>query len=548
MSTVRTEQVLFEPRRAVYPEALVMSIREAVLWTTLAVLVFAGVAIHFGAIDCNDGYQYVSIAENISTTGQVATSLVHFDTERAHAEIPAPETWLPPGYSAVIYLVSRLGPGRELAAEIVSVLGAVLVALFLCRLCPVIGCSVNATRFPVFLWIASSYAAAYSRTLASESLFTAAVTAAILLLLVSDQSLRRHDAVPTTLISAFVLSGLSSWIRYAGYFIFCGFLLYALLLLFMNVKRKIVVYASLLAGGSIIAALLLRNIVLTSSWQGSNTTPFSSPVLETASISVRAFIKLIFGDDARTHIWLPIIGGCTVILLSAAALLNARRRLPASRPLYILMSLLCVYCALMFFAGLHTPISFGSRMFFPVLPLILALMSWFFVWAGQSVSFAGNKRQIAVLSISVFTVSYVITNIRSQFAALPPSPAATVRQQLAQPDDQGMPLGDWIDSHLDSRTTIVAAEGQATGYVLHRPTVSLVEHRFSMVNWTEAQVRQTMTVFHAQYLLVFPGAGPSDAPSEYESQFLSSLVKRQYPDWLQIAESNPEVIVYQKIR
>jgi hypothetical protein len=57
-----------------------------------------------------------------------------------------------------------------------------------------------------------------------------------------------------------------------------------------------------------------------------------------------------------------------------------------------------------------------------------------------------------------------------------------------------------------------------------------------------------MAVFHAQYLVVFPGSNRDDAPSEYESSFLSLLVHRQYPEWLQIAESNPEVIVYQKIR
>ena len=528
--------------------ALIMQVREILLWTLLAALVFAILAAHFGAIDCNDGYQYVSIAENISTTGQIATSLVHFDTERQHAEIPAPVTWFPPGYSAMISMMSRLGPSREFSAEIVSLLSATLVAPLLYFLCLVIGCTVSAARFAVFLWLASSYAGIYSRTLASESLFTAAVTTAVLLLMVADRSLRREGAVPVIMIGAFVLAALSAWIRYAGYFIFCGFFLYALLLLVMNVKRKIMVFGSLLAGGGVIAALVLRNFILTSSWRGSNTTPFSSPALETAWIGVRAFIKLIFGDDARTDIKLPLIGICAVILLAGVALVNAKRSLAFPRPLYIMLALIFVYCSFMFFAGIHTPISFGSRMFLPILPLLLAMMSWFFAWTVEALRSPSRQRQIAVISISVFTAIYVITNIRSQVAASPPSPAATVRQQLAQLDDQGKSLRAWLESHLDSRTAIVAAEGQAAGYVLHRPTVSLVEHRFSVVDWTEPQVRQTMTVFRAQYLIVFPQADPSDAPSEYESPFLSSLTNRQYPDWLQIAESSPKVIVYQRVR
>jgi hypothetical protein len=525
-----------------------MPVREILLWTLLAFLVFAGLAAHFAAIDNNDGYQYVSVAENISRTGRFATSLIHFDIERAHAQMPAPETTFPPGYSAVIFLVSTLGPARELAAEAVSILGATLVALLLCVLCPVIGCSLNATRFAVFLWLASAYAGIHSRTLASESLFTAAVTGAVLLLLMSDRRMRQNGVVPLSLLGAFVLAALSAWIRYAGYFIFFGFLLYALIPLLMKVKRKSVVLASLVAGGGIIAGLLLRNFVLTSSWQGSNTRPFSSPAGEIAWGGARALIKLIFGDDARTDLTFPAIGVCALILVGVTALINTRKRpwLPAS--LYVSLGLLCVYCGLMFWAGLRTPINFGSRMFFPVLPLILAVLSWFFDCAIENVSSSIRKRQIVAASILAFTVCYVITNARSQVAALPPSPAAMVRWQLAQIDDHGKSVGAWLESHLDSGTTIVAAEGQAAGYVLHRPTVSLVEHRFSEVDWTEAQVRQTMTVFRAEYLLVFPRAEASTAPSQRESPFLSSLVNRQYPDWLQIAESTPEVIVYQRIR
>lgn len=539
--------LLNHQRAASLREVALMSLHEMLLWTLLAALVFSGLALHFGAIDCNDGYQYVSIAENMSNNGKIATSLVHFDTERAHATIPAPVTWFPPGYPAAIFLVSESGLAREAAAEVISALSVVLVAPFLAKLCAALGCGVNATRFAVLLWLASAYAGEYSRTVSSEALFTAVITAAILLLVLSDQKLQERGAVPVTLIWVFVLAALSAWVRYAGYFIFCGFLVYASVLLLMKVRRKNVVFGSLAAGGSIIGALLLRNFVLSSSWQGSNTTPFSAPLLETAAAGVRAFIKLIFGDVARTAILLPAIGCCAIIVLIVVALVHARKRLPFARSLCIVAGIVCVYCALMFYAGLRTPISFGSRMFFPVLPLILALLSWFFAWTMQSVP-AGRRRQVMKTSIAVFTVCYVITNTRSQVAALPPSPAATARQQLAKPDDHGLPVREWIDGHVGSQSAIVAAEGQAAGYVLHRPTVSLVERRFSQVNWTEAQVWQTMAVFHAQYLLVFPGANRDDAPSEYESPFLLSLIHRQYPDWLQIAESNPEVIVYQKIR
>ena len=363
-----------------------MSPRETLLWTVVAAVTFVGLAAYFGEVDNNDGYQYVSIAENIRSTGHISTSLVHFDTEREHATIPAPETTFPPGYSAFISLVSILGPGPDFAAEIVSVLGAILVALFLCKLCLVIGCSVNAARFAVILWLANSYALAFSRTVASESLFAATITAAILLLLVSDQTLRRDEAVPRTLTWAFILAGLSAWIRYAGYFIFCGFLLYALVLLLMKVSRKIVVLQSLLAGGSLITALLVRNFLLTSTWRGGNTIPFSNPIAEIARNGVGALTKLVFGDYARADLRVPVIGLCAVIVLVAVALIRTNGRFPLSRPVFLLTGLICVYSALMFYAGLHTPINFGARMFFPILPLILAVLGWFFSWTVESLS------------------------------------------------------------------------------------------------------------------------------------------------------------------
>ena len=538
--------ITLENPAVVRREMASISAREMLLWTLVAVLVFAGLALHFRAIDCNDGYQYISIAENISNNGRIATSLVHFDTERAHAQLPAPVTWFPPGYPAAIFLVSKVGIAREVAAETISILAVALVTLLLARLCSAIGCGANATRLAVFFWISSSYAVEYSRTISSEALFTATVTAAVLLLVASDQSVQERGAAPITLVWAFVLVGLSACVRYAGYFIFCAFLVYALLLLSTRVRRKIVVLASLAAGGGIIAGLLLRNFLVSSTWQGSNNTPFSTPVLETARAGVGGFIKLIFGDVARTSILLPAIGGCAILLLGVVTV-RARGPLRFGRSLYVVAGVLCVYCALMFYAGLRTPISFGARMFFPVLPLILAILSRFIAQALRTAR-SGPQHRAVVTCIAAFAICYVVTNARSDF--LPPlsSPAAAARRQLARPDDHGRPLWEWIDGHTGPQTVLVAAEGQAAGYVLHRPTVSLVEHRFSQVNWTETQVRQTMAVFRARYLLVFPGANRDDAPSEYESSFLLSLLHRQSPAWLQIAESSPEVIVYEKIR
>jgi hypothetical protein len=154
----------------------------------------------------------------------------------------------------------------------------------------------------------------------------------------------------------------------------------------MKVSRKIVVLQSLLAGGSLITALLVRNFLLTSTWRGGNTIPFSNPIAEIARNGVGALTKLVFGDYARADLRVPVIGLCAVIVLVAVALIRTNGRFPLSRPVFLLTGLICVYSALMFYAGLHTPINFGARMFFPILPLILAVLGWFFSWTVESLS------------------------------------------------------------------------------------------------------------------------------------------------------------------
>ena len=102
---------------------------EPTAWCVLALIVAVVQLPHQGMRPRleNDSFQYLSAASQVRSTGQMATTLVHFDTERKHGVIPAPLTWFPPGYPIAIGAVSTLGLSFETSALLISVACFVLV-------------------------------------------------------------------------------------------------------------------------------------------------------------------------------------------------------------------------------------------------------------------------------------------------------------------------------------------------------------------------------------------------------------------------------------
>ena len=68
----------------------------------------------------NDGYQYLSVADNISRGNGIQTSIIYFDRERMHQTIPAPMVTFAPLYSVLIAALHRLGLSLENAGLLLS--------------------------------------------------------------------------------------------------------------------------------------------------------------------------------------------------------------------------------------------------------------------------------------------------------------------------------------------------------------------------------------------------------------------------------------------
>lgn len=138
------------------------------------------------------------------------------------------------------------------------------------------------------------------------------------------------------------------------------------------------------------------------------------------------------------------------------------------------------YVACFTFAATRTMISFGPRFVYPIFPVVLVLSGmaitgiehrvpsissqwrWRSLWSGVAVIFA-------VLHLSLF------------FRASEPGIHDAVAERLDQPFAVGATARQVIMSLAGSDGVVMANVGQATGFILQRPTVSLVSPEFSSI-------------------------------------------------------------------
>ena len=190
---------------------------EIALWCGLCLSVSAGLLSTRGCIYSNDGYQYLSTASNIASEHSIATSIVHFDSERTSGRIPAPITTFPAGYPAAIAALEQIGLDASRSAVVISAVSAMLLIPLVWALGALLGLTRLAIRVTLLLLIINSCLATYSAAIATELLFTALSLTGLLLLM-------RYEAAPeedstACVLAGCILVGCSYWVRYAGLFL-----------------------------------------------------------------------------------------------------------------------------------------------------------------------------------------------------------------------------------------------------------------------------------------------------------------------------------------
>lgn len=499
----------------------------------------------------NDSYQYISVAENLRYRHELSTSLVHYDVERSSGRIPAPCTTFPVGYPILIAVVCFLGFSLPVAAMIVSLLSIIAIVPLLCIAANHLSISLPLTRICLFLWVINSYTVAFSVADFTEPLFTLLSFSAIVLVL-SHELLADSSGKGWQIAAAFVLAGMAYCVRYVGLFLFGALCFYGIVRAFARKRFSATWLGSMFAGAGIMAIGALRNILIAGTWKGGPIkNPHHSPWL-VAKAFVTSLFHLFFADapvhSGIVHRLAGAAGiGALMLLAGGMALLVFRgTRAPISKKLLSLISLLYLYLVIysmgMYYLGVVTPISFNPRMFFPLLPVVLISLAGLWSILSDRLLLPNIWHRPA---FTVFLIGYGLMNIQGIWV---PSrnPNQVVLPWLEMRTGTGQPLTGWIKDNIADEAVIVSEEGQATGYTLHRKTISLVPPMFTQTTWNETQIHKVMQSFNADFLLVYTAPETDEMQQHGDSPFLKHLAEGAAPSWLVLAAENPRARLFRR--
>ncbi len=486
----------------------------------------------------NDSYQYLTVAKAIGERHRIETSLVHFDSERSHNRIPAPLTTFPPGYPAAIAAIGTVAPNLEVAARAVSVLSFALTvgllswALFFLRV------PFFARQCLLLLLLTNFTTASFAISVLSEPLFTAILLGAIVLLIRSFSADRQtwfSLGLPLAAI------GVAYLVRYAGLLLVppvCG---YALWLLWKRRSPR-TLYLALGLPLATVVPISLRNWILTGDWKGGDELTFYNPPLEVAKEYVRAQIHLLLGGHAvGVGLW-EVLLTMGFLGLVVVAVRNQNTQARAGNHDGALRWLgVCVffYTGAMGYLGVKSAISFGPRMFQPMVPLYLCLAGLALRWIAARVP----AMQWQTL-LTLMTLGFVGAN--AQDLRIPAQSGLDVRLQsvFSESLPSGTNLREWVRASVPPNVPILAADGQATGFVLDRPVVSLLESRYTNRRWDCGTITKTLELFHARYVLLYQqGVNPGLRLAE-ESEFVREALQGSPPcRYQRVAETADAVIL-----
>lgn len=539
---------------------------EILFWLLLSVAVIAlNVWRYGGPFISNDGAQYLSVAENIAKGEGIRTSIVHYDQERSHGELPAPSTTFPPGYPVAVALLSLTGLSLESAGLLVSALAFLALIPLVCTLASWLELGTVAARCVLLALVANYLASIQSSKTESESLFTLFTIGAVMFLIRCAEQVQAARSKPLDLrwrdwILAGLLVGLAYWVRYAGLFLFATVGLLALAALYLLPRRHAL--KPLAAGGiaaSMIALLIWRNIAYTGSWKGGNTKQVFNPVLGFLKTAVASLYQLFLGQLVLDRLGIlealfalgALAVGVIALLKLAPALRTARPQGRVRATLFVVPAFIGVYYAAFVYLGLFSVISYSARMFYPILPLVLLLLAWALSEAWKRIPRATWPRTAFAAGLALVMSTYCAINFRDILGSQTTSGSSIskhrrIAKRFEAATPQGEPLRAWFEQNVPAGDPIVSTDGQSTAYALQRKAVSLVSAEYSNQVWSEPAVRQVMDEFGSDVLILYPDSGAGSDPVQAESEFLTALLQGEVPPWLTVAAENSQVKIFRR--
>jgi len=523
---------------------------EMLLWFAATLVLVLALQARLGSRFDNDSYQYLSTAENIAAGQGVATSIIHFDTERSSGAVPAPLTTFAPGYPIVIAALGKLGFSLETAAALISAMSFIALVPLGVTGAALLELTPLATRLVLFGVLASSVAARFSTAVLSDALFAALATGAIVLLMRHERSLAGHEH-QSALLGAAVLVGLTYCVRYAGLLLFIALAVYCIYRFYS--RREWSALAAMGVASTPIAIIMLRNASITGTWQGGNEKAAHNallPAVKQIAISLHDLLLGAGDGSVQRDLRIEAVFFLEIVLLILLALKQRRQNdrvsLQTGTPVLTPFLVLATYLAGIAYLGTSSVISVGPRMFLPLLPTLLLLTAWAYTCVERSFGANSGSRRVFVVTTALLVVSYLSVNLSSLTGQSAPSPHQSVRARFSASSGDSSALA-WMAANVPSDQVVAASDGQATAYVIARKTLSLVESEYSDIMWDEPAVLREMRHYDARFLILYPGADARRAPAQQESEFLRRLLDGESVACFPLAHESSEVKIFRDV-
>ncbi len=530
---------------------------EALLWTVVAFAAADAFRLAENPQLSNDSYQYLSVAGNIESGQGMSTSLIYFDAERGQDRIPALTTTFPPLYPILIAGLDRFVGDLELSGRLVSMMSfAISAGMLTLGLC-IVNAPPLVRVFMLLLFVADAANLRLAGSAVTEPLFTLLVTSVVVgLLWVESRVASGHFPV---LATAFLLliAGAACWVRYAGYFVVFALVLYALALLVRDRSRQRLILLALYAIPlTLVAALLLRNYRIAGNWRGGNELTVHHALASVLKVYLISHYHLLFGNHVAGLGFGEALVLLSLIAFSIPAVLVLMRidgiRLPSpllSQQCLLLGIVVLTYTMAMIWAGLRSDISFGGRMFVPIVPLYLLLFAMLLTALYERIALP-SLRFAQIAAVCLFVLGVACANGRDFARVRQPAHYAVVASLFNGPTSANQTLLDWVHQNTARGEVFLAEDGQATGFALGYPTIGMVDSEYSRINWNCNTVLQTLRQFHARYVILYrSGSSASEGKNGIdanavltaESPFVSKALGNQVPCGFAIAAENSHV-------
>ena len=523
---------------------------EVIFWMALTFVALSWIQTRHDPALSNDGYQYLSEAQHLLNEHRLSTSLVYFDVERSHGRIPAPLTTFPPGYPIAIAAFGGQTAGLEHAGRHVSQFALMMASGLLAVSLAGMGIGFIHRQLMMLLMVTNATILGYGVSLISEPLFTLFFAGAVAGTIWIEFRLATGRSFIVPALLTMMAASITCWIRYAGYFVIAALFLYALIqwLRFRNRQRTILLAVATVPFLSSVC-LMLRNLELAGTWKGGNDLVVHKRIVPVLLNYLVSHVHLLLGSHAATFgIWEAVLAvGILVLLVMAAAalfnhlLLPAAPHLPKEVPL-LLASCIAVYTSIMLYVGVHAPVSFGGRMFMPLIPLYILLFACAFSGLDRRLR-RKDPRAANVLTagLSLAVIGYAAVNARDLAMPYKPAPHEALASLYAMPAQNGQPMIDWVHRAVPFDEAILSEESQGTGFLLERPTVGLTTSEYSNIRWECETIRPVVDRFHIHYVVLYRDSSLSEP--QPESSFVSSSVAGHPPCGFAVAAQSPAILV-----